>query len=44
MSRRDLSPMSALQDPRRAFRETAEATDREAAEKRAAKEKEKAAG
>ena len=43
VSRRDLSPMSALQDPRRAFRETAEATDREAAEKRAAKEKEKAA-
>lgn len=34
---RDLSPMSALQDPRRAFREAAEATDREAAEKAEAK-------
>ncbi|QHC65632.1 FAD-dependent oxidoreductase [Rathayibacter sp. VKM Ac-2759] len=32
---RDLSPMSAMQDPRRAFRESAEATDRAAAEKAA---------
>ncbi|PPH21195.1 NAD(P)/FAD-dependent oxidoreductase [Rathayibacter toxicus] len=30
---RDMSPMNALQDPRRAFREIAEATDRAAAEK-----------
>ena len=37
VSRRDLSPMTALQDPRRAFREAAEATDREAAEKAEAK-------
>ncbi|OOB91608.1 NAD(P)/FAD-dependent oxidoreductase [Rathayibacter sp. VKM Ac-2630] len=37
---RDLSPMSATQDPRRAFRESAEATDRAAAEKAAQKEAE----
>ncbi|WP_230673193.1 NAD(P)/FAD-dependent oxidoreductase [Rathayibacter sp. Leaf248] len=39
---RDLSPMSATQDPRRAFRESAEATDRAAAEKAAQKEAESA--